>query len=114
LAYFAYLEDVDLAARLARAGYGARLVPDAVSWHQGSASAGPTSPLKTFLVARNRRILFRLEAPDTLGAAGSTRSGSTATPHSCAGRESHATIARRGHHSRGARRSSRRCGGSAP
>jgi N-acetylglucosaminyl-diphospho-decaprenol L-rhamnosyltransferase len=68
LAYFAYLEDVDLAARLARAGYGARLVPAAVSWHQGSASAGPTSPLKTFLVARNRRILFRLEAPSTLGA----------------------------------------------
>jgi N-acetylglucosaminyl-diphospho-decaprenol L-rhamnosyltransferase len=68
LAYFAYLEDVDLAARLARAGYGAQLVPDAVSWHQGSASAGPTSPLKTFLVARNRRILFRLEAPSTLGA----------------------------------------------
>ena len=47
LAYFAYLEDVDLGARLARAGYGARLVRDAVSWHQGSASAGPTSPLKT-------------------------------------------------------------------
>ena len=68
LAYFAYLEDVDLAARLARAGYDARLVRDAVSWHQGSASTGPTSPLKTFLVARNRRILFRLEAPDALGA----------------------------------------------
>ena len=68
LAYFAYLEDVDLAARLARAGYGAWFVPDAVSWHQGSASTGATSPLKTFLVARNRRILFRLEAPSTLGA----------------------------------------------
>ena len=63
LAYFAYLEDVDLAVRLARAGNESRLVPDAVAWHQGSASTGPISPLKTFLVARNRRILFRLEAP---------------------------------------------------
>ncbi len=63
LVYFAYLEDVDLAVRLARAGHRSRLVSDAVAWHQGSASAGPVSPLKTFLVARNRRLLFRLEAP---------------------------------------------------
>jgi N-acetylglucosaminyl-diphospho-decaprenol L-rhamnosyltransferase len=63
LAYFAYLEDVDLALRFARAGYRARLVPEAVAWHHGSAAAGATSPLKTFLVARNRRLLFRLEGP---------------------------------------------------
>jgi GT2 family glycosyltransferase len=62
-AYFAYLEDVDLAVRLARAGNGSRLVAEAIAWHQGSASAGPVSPLKTYLVARNRRVLFRLEAP---------------------------------------------------
>ena len=48
LVYFAYLEDVDLAVRLARAGHRSRLVSDAVAWHQGSASAGPVSPLKTF------------------------------------------------------------------
>jgi GT2 family glycosyltransferase len=63
LVYFAYLEDVDLAVRLARAGYRAELVADAVAWHRGSATAGPTSPLKTFLVARNRRLFFRLEGP---------------------------------------------------
>jgi N-acetylglucosaminyl-diphospho-decaprenol L-rhamnosyltransferase len=63
LAYFAYLEDVDLALRFARAGYRAQLVPEAVAWHHGSAAAGATSPLKTFLVARNRRLLFRLEGP---------------------------------------------------
>lgn len=68
LAYFAYLEDVDLAVRLARAGHESRLVPGAVAWHQGSASTGPISPLKTFLVARNRRILFRLEAPASVRA----------------------------------------------
>jgi len=61
--YFAYLEDVDLAVRLARAGFRAELVNDAVAWHEGSAAAGSTSPLKTFLVARNRRLLFRLEGP---------------------------------------------------
>ena len=63
LAYFAYLEDVDLAIRLARAGYTSRFVEQAVAWHHGSAAAGSTSPLKTYLVARNRRLLFRLEAP---------------------------------------------------
>jgi GT2 family glycosyltransferase len=68
LAYFAYLEDVDLGVRLARAGNESRLVPAAVAWHEGSASTGPISPLKTFLVARNRRILFRLEAPHSLRA----------------------------------------------
>ena len=61
VAYFAYLEDVDLALRLARAGYRAVLVRDAVVWHEGSASAGTDSAFKAFLVARNRRLLFRLE-----------------------------------------------------
>lgn len=61
VAYFAYLEDVDLALRLARAGYRAVLVRDAVVWHEGSASTGSDSAFKAFLVARNRRLLFRLE-----------------------------------------------------
>lgn len=68
LVYFAYLEDVDLAVRLARAGYQARLVEDAVAFHHGSAAAGAISPLKTYLVARNRRLLFRLEGPHGVGA----------------------------------------------
>lgn len=62
-AFFAYLEDVDLALRLRRAGYEATFVPRAVAWHEGSASTGARSPLKTFLVARNRRLLFTLHGP---------------------------------------------------
>jgi hypothetical protein len=62
-AFFAYLEDVDLAWRLQELGLRAMLLPDALAYHEGSASAGEGSPLKSFLVARNRRILFRLHDP---------------------------------------------------
>jgi N-acetylglucosaminyl-diphospho-decaprenol L-rhamnosyltransferase len=62
-AFFAYLEDVDLALRLSCAGYEARFVPSAIAFHEGSASTGAQSPLKVFLVARNRRLLFRLHGP---------------------------------------------------
>jgi GT2 family glycosyltransferase len=64
-AFFAYLEDVDLAWQLSRAGYRAVLVPAAIAYHEGSASLGAESPLKAFLVARNRRLLFRLDGPHT-------------------------------------------------
>ena len=67
-AFFAYLEDVDLALRLARAGYTAVFVPDAIALHEGSASTGARSPLKVFLVARSRRVLFRLHGPRSLRA----------------------------------------------
>jgi GT2 family glycosyltransferase len=67
-AFFAYLEDVDLALRLSRAGYEALFVPEAVAFHEGSASTGARSPLKTFLVGRNRRLLFRLHGPHSLEA----------------------------------------------
>jgi GT2 family glycosyltransferase len=66
IAFFAYLEDVDLAWRLQRAGYTALLEPRAIAYHEGSASLGEGSPLKAFLVARNRRILFRLNGPHSL------------------------------------------------
>jgi GT2 family glycosyltransferase len=65
LAFFAYLEDVDLAWQLQRAGYRAVFVPEAVSFHEGSASAREASPLKVYLVSRNRRVLFRLDGPNT-------------------------------------------------
>jgi GT2 family glycosyltransferase/glycosyltransferase involved in cell wall biosynthesis len=64
-AYFAYLEDVDIAWRLRKAGYRAVLLGEALALHEGSASTGEGSWLKAFLVARNRRILFRLHAPKT-------------------------------------------------
>jgi GT2 family glycosyltransferase len=63
--FFAYMEDVDLAWQLRRAGHRARLVPEAVARHEGSASLGADSPMKAFLVARNRRLLFRLNGPHT-------------------------------------------------
>jgi GT2 family glycosyltransferase len=66
--FFAYLEDVDLAWRLQRAGYRALLVPAALAHHEGSASVGEGSPVKAFLVARNRRLLFRLDGPATFRA----------------------------------------------
>jgi glycosyltransferase involved in cell wall biosynthesis/GT2 family glycosyltransferase len=64
-AYFAYLEDVDVAWRLRKRGYRALLVPGAVALHEGSASTGEGSWLKAYLVARNRRILFGLHGPRT-------------------------------------------------
>ena len=69
-AFFAYLEDVDLALRLRCAGYGAVFVPEAIAFHEGSASTGARSPLKVHLVARNRRLLFRLHGPRSLRATG--------------------------------------------
>jgi GT2 family glycosyltransferase len=62
------MEDVDLAWRLRRAGYRALLVPEAVANHEGSASLGADSPMKAFLVARGRRLLFRLNGPHTVKA----------------------------------------------
>jgi GT2 family glycosyltransferase len=67
-AFFAYMEDVDLAWQLNRAGYRALFVPGAVALHEGSASLGADSPVKAFLVARNRRVLFRLDGPHTMHA----------------------------------------------
>lgn len=66
--YFAYLEDVDLGWRLRKLGYRALVVPGAVALHEGSASTGEGSWLKAFLVARNRRALFRLHGPPGLAA----------------------------------------------
>lgn len=66
--FFAYLEDVDLALQLDCDGYEAVFVPDAIALHEGSASTGAQSPLKVHLVARNRRLLFRLHGPRNLRA----------------------------------------------
>ena len=68
--FFAYLEDVDLGWRLRKKGYRTLVVPGAVALHEGSASIGEGSWLKAFLVARNRRALFRLHGPPGLAAKG--------------------------------------------
>jgi GT2 family glycosyltransferase len=61
--YFAYLEDVDVGWRLRKKGHRTLVVPNALALHEGSASIGEGSWLKTYLVARNRRALFRLHGP---------------------------------------------------
>lgn len=62
-AFFAYLEDADLALRLRDAGHETLFAPRAVALHEGSASTGGRSRVKALLVARNRRLLFRLHGP---------------------------------------------------
>jgi glycosyltransferase involved in cell wall biosynthesis/GT2 family glycosyltransferase len=61
--FFAYLEDVEVAWRLRKKGFRVVVIPDAIALHEGSASTGEGSWLKAFLVARNRRALFRLHGP---------------------------------------------------
>ena len=51
--FFAYYEDVDLALRLARAGWSAWLVPEVGCEHVGSATGIDGSFHKTFLLGRN-------------------------------------------------------------
>jgi GT2 family glycosyltransferase len=63
--FFAFLEDVDVAWRLNRLGMKAIIVSEAVALHEGSGTVGEGSWLKSYLVARNRRLLFRLEGPHT-------------------------------------------------
>jgi GT2 family glycosyltransferase len=51
--FFAYLEDVDLSCRAARAGWTALSVPFAVSYHVHSASLGKNSAMKWSYILRN-------------------------------------------------------------
>jgi len=51
---FAYCEDTDLGLRAQLAGWGCRAVPTAVVYHKYSASTAHYSPMKAFLVERNR------------------------------------------------------------
>lgn len=51
---FAYCEDTDLGLRAQLAGWRCRYVPKAIVYHKYSASTAHYSPLKAFLVERNR------------------------------------------------------------
>ena len=53
-AFFAYADDVDLGLRGRLAGWGCVFVPAAKVYHKYSASSSAYSPLKAFLVERNR------------------------------------------------------------
>jgi len=52
--FFLYCEDTDLGLRARWAGWDCRYVPGAVVEHRYSHSAGRASPLKAYLVERNR------------------------------------------------------------
>lgn len=60
--FFAYFEDVDFCLRARKAGFGIVFVPNSVIWHKESASTrrtlteGTTSPLKHYLMTRNRIV----------------------------------------------------------
>ena len=56
--FFAYLEDVDLGARIQLAGWQCLYVPRAVVYHHGSATARRMPDLKTVLIMRNSLFLF--------------------------------------------------------
>jgi len=52
--FFAYADDVDLGLRFRLAGWGCVYVPTAKVYHKYSSSSSAYSPLKAFLVERNR------------------------------------------------------------
>ncbi len=52
--FFAYYEDVDLALRLARAGWKFALDPEAVAFHEGSMTGSRTPWRRALWTARNR------------------------------------------------------------
>lgn len=61
--FFLYCEDTDLGLRARWAGWKCRYVPDAVVEHRYSHSAGPDSPLKAYLVERNRLFVLAKNYP---------------------------------------------------
>ena len=52
--FFLYLDDVDIGLRARLAGWKCIYVPDAIVYHKYSATTEPYSPLKAYLVERNR------------------------------------------------------------
>ena len=63
-AFFAYGDDADLGLRGRLAGWSSVYVPTAVAYHMHSATAGKFSPLKAFLIERNRIfVLIKLFPP---------------------------------------------------
>ncbi len=60
--FFAFGEDADVAWRARMAGWRCLYAPSAVAYHHGSATAGEASPLKYFLVGRNRMRMLAKNA----------------------------------------------------
>jgi GT2 family glycosyltransferase len=62
--FFAYLEDVDLAWRARLGGWRCLFQPQARVLHAHSSTLGDTSPLKRFLLGRNKVWLLAKNLPD--------------------------------------------------
>jgi GT2 family glycosyltransferase len=62
--FFAYLEDVDLAWRARLAGWRCLFAPQARVLHAHSSTLGDASPLKRFLLGRNKVWLLAKNLPD--------------------------------------------------
>lgn len=56
--YFFYYEDLDLCARLRRAGYRCLTIPSARLWHEVAGSAGFDSPFRIYHMARGSAIFL--------------------------------------------------------
>jgi GT2 family glycosyltransferase len=61
-----YLEDVDLGIRCALQGYAGVYVPEAVSYHRGSGSAGKWHPDTVRMISRNQLLLAARHYPRRL------------------------------------------------
>ena len=55
--YGSYLEDVDLGLRCIQRGFSGVYVPDALAWHEGSATFGRWNPRVVRLISRNQLLL---------------------------------------------------------
>jgi GT2 family glycosyltransferase len=55
--FISYLEDVDFGLRCLKAGFQGVYVPEAVAWHQGSATFGRWDPRVVRLTSRNQLLL---------------------------------------------------------
>ena len=67
--FFLYCEDTDLGLRARWAGWKCLYVPEAVVEHHYSYSAGGASPLKAYLVERNRLFVVAKNFPASMAAA---------------------------------------------
>lgn len=61
-----YLEDVDFGMRCARLGLKGMVLPDALAWHQGSATLGRWHPATVERIARNQVLLVAKHFPRRL------------------------------------------------
>ncbi len=57
--YFAYIEDLDYSLRVINAGMETRVVRDARIFHKGAQSLGRMSPIRHYLLVRNRYLFWR-------------------------------------------------------